>query len=413
MSSVADKRTSLEYNMRPAVNPGQSFQDFALNIPDQAIQGQSKKHSEFKKPYLSDSYQGMDYQWDGYNGYSPRFDVPIAPITPRHPIPSPGDDPSFPVPPPPPAPGFPIPKIYPPPPGPPSSPRPGDNPTQTPSFVLVFRKCCIGLNLSGPATAKIETPISIVYGGGNTECSYELQTDTGSFDGGTSVYFEGGGGGTATLNGIYYPGTATITIKAIGTATATSVEGRAICKSISIEITACECNSAYIAYTTQQMAVNESQNLTVGNPVTGSVYTWVLSGGGSLSTYTGSSTTYTAPAANENCLQNATITLKCDNPEETCDTLQIAINAVTDTTIAYWLSVSPGTCTREYGGWFCFCTCNRYYCTGGVSPTGCVGTGIYDCTPLGSACTNCRYPTPYDVRTEAQKAAGCCPAALI
>ncbi len=190
MSSVAGKRTSLEYNMRPAVNPGQSYQDFALNIPDQAIQGQSKKHSEFKKPYLSDSYQGMDYKWDGYNGYSPRFDVPIARLASGYKVSSPGDSPEFPVPSPPSPPSFPIPKIYPPPPGPPSSSRPGDNSSPYPPLMHSFIKCCAGLYLGGPTTAKIEKTITVVVGGGNPECQYEFKLE----DGGTHAYVEDYGG---------------------------------------------------------------------------------------------------------------------------------------------------------------------------------------------------------------------------
>ncbi len=182
---------------------------------------------------------------------------------------------------------------------------------------------------------------------------------------------------------------------------------RDICKSISIEITACECLAAHIDYTTQQMSVNESQNLSVGNPTEGSIYTWSLSGGGSLSTTTGNSTTYTAPAANVNCLQNATITLQCDNPEVVCDTLRIAVNA-TAPGIAYYTNMKvefSGGCAFMEGGWW-YDQENQWLCNGTFYDHNIHSPDYVN--PYGAPC-----PAVYDRRSATQKTAGCCPAALL
>ena len=84
----------------------------------------------------------------------------------------------------------------------------------------------------------------------------------------------------------------------------------------------CDCTGISISYTTQQMAVDEEQNLSVTGAVSGCTYSWGLSGGGSLSVAEGISTIYTA-ASSKDCENNPTITLSVNGSE--CDSLYIVV----------------------------------------------------------------------------------------
>lgn len=105
----------------------------------------------------------------------------------------------------------------------------------------------------------------------------------------------------------------------------------------------CNCDDILIGFTTSSMLVNEEQTLSVLGIIDGCTYQWELvSGGGSLSSGSGSSTVYTAPASNPSCLENATITLSVGS--DVCDTLNIATNARTGDRKAYTIS----TCVHEF-----------------------------------------------------------------
>jgi hypothetical protein len=109
-----------------------------------------------------------------------------------------------------------------------------------------------------------------------------------------------------------------------------------------------------INYTTQQMSVNQTQNLSWTDNTNypsyapcegawkGFDFSWSLSGGGSISSTTEQNITYTAPSANEGCINNATISLLCNGVA--VDTLEISINAVTSLYTAYIVK----TCTEKH-----------------------------------------------------------------
>ena len=164
------------------------------------------------------------------------------------------------------------------------------------------------------------------------------------------------------------------------------------------------------------MAVGTSQVLSVANSIEGRIYTWELSGGGSLSGSTGLSVTYTAPSTNANCASNATITISCGGVA--CNALQIAINSVeTASQLAARATLGlHGVCTSDGAG--------GYMCRGGSCPVYCNGTvdivcsGYLPCTVTvtcgpGNIGVQCTDECIEDVRSAEQKAAGCCPNQLL
>lgn len=192
----------------------------------------------------------------------------------------------------------------------------------------------------------------------------------------------------------------------------------------------CECGTTVIGYTTQQMAVDEEQELTVENPEDGCIYFWeIASGGGVLSSLTGTSVTYTAPSSNAECSQNATITLKVRGVQ--CDSLEIAINAAGEGPAAYrtWSNLEcqdnapfPPSCSvdqRQYNcdgtereADYCFAgrtagweimTCEHCYEVFDIAPCAVGHVSFNDIIALGLL----------DLRTEVMIEAGCCPAALL
>jgi hypothetical protein len=177
----------------------------------------------------------------------------------------------------------------------------------------------------------------------------------------------------------------------------------------------CECRN--IGYTTQQMSVDEVQTLTVVDPVAGCTYDWnISSGGGSLSSPTGTSVDYTAPSSNAGCVNNPTITMSVKS--STCDTLEIAVNAWIPWDTAYRL-----TCPTDYSRciWFggqkrCVNETISYRCNGIVKP-GCTSFDPAVCVPNtpctdNSECTGCTVGT-IDERSSSMKAGGCCPMELL
>lgn len=193
-----------------------------------------------------------------------------------------------------------------------------------------------------------------------------------------------------------------------------------------------------ISYTTQQMAINGTQNLSATGGG-GQPYTWsITSGGGSLSktvTLSGETTVYTAPATNAQCANNPTIQVK-DYCNHTA-TLKIAINAVTGDTWAIWQNafdgVHPGcpdhpntvwrgkrwrcngtywidvgicsACCPPHGTCVQCPTCDPA-CEAPLSPTGCC---VYTANCADGQCV-AKYK---DVRTAAMKTNGCCPYQLL
>lgn len=210
--------------------------------------------------------------------------------------------------------------------------------------------------------------------------------------------------------------------------------------SITIIISTCPA-SASIGYTTQQMSVNQQQTLSAV-PVTAGcgtpVYDWAItSGGGTLSASQGASVVYTAPATNQNCLNNPTIKLSCNGVE--LDTLKLAVSITSGTQYAYArvINTSQTNCIVGIARYWHNCLGNVYgyaygcsSCDCSINPEDCYcSPGIY-CTyeaqitlcEAGSKCSTwtvdgvvvpikCSGVT--DIRTVADKNAGCCPAALL
>jgi len=200
-----------------------------------------------------------------------------------------------------------------------------------------------------------------------------------------------------------------------------------------------------IGYTTQGMAVSETQDLSVvGNHPRWSYenYTWKISGGGGSLALKGQDppepiygpeeegydeeahvaafeVTYTAPDTNAFCVKNPTIELWCG--DALMASLKIAVNAASGAAYQTW--DQPGRTGRSVG------ICNCYYDQREWSCSDIQIGDIDTCYVVHGPCTTtdpwylagvcdestetCGSETPRDVRTEELKAAGCCPEGLL
>lgn len=163
-------------------------------------------------------------------------------------------------------------------------------------------------------------------------------------------------------------------------------------------------NPTGIGYTSQQMSTGGSQTFTVSNPKTGKTYTWeVGTGGGSID----GSGNYTAPSSNANCAGNPTINLK--DGDTVCGTLNIAVNAAATGYAGYLC------CNYECPWIVCRCfntfNCNGVLVNQNTCTAGCMEKGS---GANGSSCAGLGLDAGItDIRTDAQKAAGCCPSQLL
>ena len=205
----------------------------------------------------------------------------------------------------------------------------------------------------------------------------------------------------------------------------------------------CPPSTLSIGYTTQQMAVNGTQTLTVNKKGGGGPYSWsIIAGGGSLSAYSGTSVVYTASSTNTSCLNNPTIQLTdfCENKA----TLKIAVNASASVEEAYqaYSCIMDETCYEgvplrcvyqcavvDIYGYKCDGTVKSYLhgcaCGGSSSYGGnpcteetCAWLAInanctVGCTTCLDAANTCGHGTPIDSRTAGMIVAGCCPASLL
>lgn len=205
-----------------------------------------------------------------------------------------------------------------------------------------------------------------------------------------------------------------------------------------------DCAGASIGYTTTQMHVNETQQLSIVNPHAGASYTFEIDAGGG--TIDGAHL-YTAPADNSDCALNASINLMCN--ETIVDTLEIAINTVNGDAGYYVFcsktSWSDGTyfdCQAEIkerhlrcdgtvplfesgctglpcsavvlagegaceAVWPSLCECVVGYCSGYCM------AGLADgCAPYGGAYDPPEQIGMHDTRSAALKLSGCCPSQL-
>jgi hypothetical protein len=193
-------------------------------------------------------------------------------------------------------------------------------------------------------------------------------------------------------------------------------EDFAVYQSINVLATIC----SNIFYTTNAMAINESQNLYVENPIYDNCsYNWNLSGGGSIEVAEGGlSAVYTAPESNVSCDNNAEIQLLVNG--KVCDTLKIAINVVNGRAYEIWES---SICADFASGHGCTFTGHYYSCTDDL--WGILSLSqIMDCESTypnqSSECESYLLGAEgvglneaKDVRTEELLLAGCCPAALL
>ena len=205
----------------------------------------------------------------------------------------------------------------------------------------------------------------------------------------------------------------------------------ALIASITITI-ASEPVSATIAYTSLQMQKNEEQELVAvasGEFCSGDAFSWaIVAGGGSLSAETGEHVVYTAPATNENCANNPTITLSFG--AIVLDSISLAINAYTGATAAWkrtkacknGCQVANGQticmigCTSIPGYYCCACASFRYKCSNVyldmADSSGSSSTSLSNCEAAWPVWCGAD-PATVDLRTSLMKTQGCCPAGLL
>jgi hypothetical protein len=196
-----------------------------------------------------------------------------------------------------------------------------------------------------------------------------------------------------------------------------------------------------IGYSTQQMSTTgalSTQNLNADGGG-GGPYTWsIISGGGTLSklvTTNNEMTLYTAPSSNPDCVYNPTIQVKdfCGHEK----TLKLAINAKTGSFVAWGsshcdkdnlcikvadlrcqvlVSINKYNCDSSFAG-NSGCAGSDFGCGGTACPcaNGCPAPGQLDCA--GQAAVSCPTYTPIgahiDLRDPTTKLAGCCPVGLL
>jgi hypothetical protein len=267
------------------------------------------------------------------------------------------------------------------------------------------------MSIVGPDTVDSGSTAEYKMVGLSFACNYEADAKLGEITGSLSSF------GTETYTAPTVSATTTDIIKVTHWFT-----GK-ICATKKVIIHPAGCDGETISATSPTMACNTSQTLSVTDAVVGKTYTWeVTSGGGSVSPSTGTSTTYTAPATNANCTNNATIALKVGS--STCDSETIGINCVSvNTYSAYEVS----TCQYvETGGlWRWTRRVYAYWCDGSVNSScnplwagfwhteaECLAPAVGNvCCPcwIGETGTHdCRGADCADTLKD-----GCCPSALI
>ena len=195
---------------------------------------------------------------------------------------------------------------------------------------------------------------------------------------------------------------------------------------------------SYINFTSHAMGVNQTQNLGVngGGETPDELFTWELTGGGSLSKTVGRAVTYTSPATNPNCANNANIKLYCNGMYQ--DSLSLSINQDGSDYNAYRIISGIASYCRSYflGGYW-HCSFATHYtqtyirCDSTIRSTSeqvlCDADGgcqYFTCAALeanhdsccgsnyGGDCEAYASSLYADLRTDAQKEAGCCPSLL-
>lgn len=386
-----------EYGRRPYVNTRKGYRGgYVEDMARETEKGKADyyesnnyfiKQSEFKRPYQSPNYQGMEHYVDPEN-------------PPYIPPPPPPERPPY-YPPTPPPPVEPINPVVPPP------ERPILPPEVPPTGTC--QGCWGPMNIE--QYCRDGAPITIT------------PAITCPDDPIVAVTVSGGGDGAASTSGssvTYNPGSSSGAFLTMHTKSGlecyavVSAKDDSECEEPTPGV---DCTTVTITYTTNQMALGEQQTLSIDPPECDCE--WSLEGGGSISG-SGSSITYTAPATNENCLSNPTITITCDGLVK--DTLQMA---VADDSLHACIAAGTAGHYRDYtydvcsgAGWCCY---YYYNCMGEICVAGCGASSVY-CTsyypdswvvgeyPIPCSSSGSCTAVPVDLRSEAQKAAGCCPA---
>jgi len=196
------------------------------------------------------------------------------------------------------------------------------------------------------------------------------------------------------------------------------------CVDAPIECAQCECLPVTIGYTTQQMAVDGVQTLTVeGDPYDSKCHTWSLKGGGGslFAPDVNGDIVYTAPATNANCLNNPTIALSCGGTE--VDTLKIAVNKPGTTGEAVFV-YAFSRCLNFGSIWNCYINKDIFDCDGTFRSTdewvhqvnpcaSCAECMAYDIPPISPSWDDVIATSPVDNRNQAMKDNGCCPEQLL
>jgi hypothetical protein len=214
-----------------------------------------------------------------------------------------------------------------------------------------------------------------------------------------------------------------------------------------VQISSC-CDGAdytqpYITYTSLVMGCNTAQDLYANGGC--GPYSWYLSGGGTLTPIGGNAAVYTSPASNVGCADNPTITITdcCGNNAS----IQLAVScSVYGNALELWQNTFCWCCSyndcsvcgrcnfsqRIWYHWIWDCdgnlisyTQDRPYCDDKFSssycwPPPCGSQGWVDCNPnttaanaLNGCCDGDISPWHnfqlFDLRSDAMKAAGCCP----
>lgn len=379
---------------KPYVSSGLGFRASSKRVTDSYLVAALRrfnaflKHSEYKKPYASPSYDDMETfeQPPETQGFDSAVSGAGA---------APGQTPS-------PTPG----------------PIPGPAPGQTPPPRYVIYDCDVLPFEFCPNGDPVQVKVVLL---GNSDSVTNVNMSFEGHDGAGSFHRSGNGG-------MYTPsGSTSVTIKAstahgafcIGYGRAKSPEECGNCQGIAI------------GYTTTSMSVNEVQGLTVVGYVGGGTVSWSLvSGGGSIVDNGVDGAVYTAPASNPNCSLNPVIGLYCNGGLQ--DTLEISVNAYTDMTVSavFTNCVEDALPTPPSAEGWCF---NCYNCLGEISVYsggGCTNSGGAICLGTNSFCadylTYCNYhqflpscndsafaPFPYDARTPTMITQGCCPPQLL
>jgi len=191
-------------------------------------------------------------------------------------------------------------------------------------------------------------------------------------------------------------------------------------------------NPPVIGYTSQQMNVNQIQQLTVTGG-SGGPYNWsIIGGGGSLSGTAGNSVNYFAPASNPSCVNNPTIQVTDANGNSAI--LNLAVNTSSSSRLAYVICnddlypILPNYPNNTSVCLTCYRCDGTPFSLANSSGTGpCTGTSAFCPSTYGYLYNNYGYgsyqgyycrnsifaPFPCDFRTPSMKAEGCCPASLI